>query len=73
MAVGGVDEEDLAEAAWPSFIARACGDGGGEGVKTKGPRASLRRTIVRELLDGPLLWGEPPPWVSFSLKPFDSL
>lgn len=79
VAVGGIGEKDLGEAAWPCFIARACGDGEGEGVKTKGPRGSLGRTTVQELLGGPkddgwpLLWGEPPPQVSFSLRPFASL
>lgn len=46
VAVGGKDEKDLGEAAWPCFIARACGDGEGEGVKTKEPKGSLGRISV---------------------------
>lgn len=40
VAVGGKDEKDLGEAA------RACGDGEGEGVKTKEPKGSLGRISV---------------------------
>lgn len=80
----GVDEKDLGKATWPCFIDRPCGGGEGEGMegegmKTKGPRGSLGRTTVQELLGGlkgngwPLLWVEPPPRVRFSLRPFASL
>lgn len=61
------------------FIARPCGHEKGEGMKSKGPGGSLRKTTVQELLGGlkddgwPLLWGEPPPLVCFSLRPFASL
>jgi len=46
VAVGVVDEKDLGEAASP------CGGGEGKGMKTKGPRGSLRRTTVQEVLSG---------------------